>query len=126
MSNEQLFFGLSQVLRKFPKETGKFYITVAHIFLLCCKHCDINFLKWYVSPDRVLCHFCFKQKNVINKVLNIDSAKGSQMMISSIILLKTALDALPLLTTVKHTSSNLCIFIPFILSELLICINSSR
>lgn len=23
MSNEQLFFGLSQVLRKFPKETGK-------------------------------------------------------------------------------------------------------
>lgn len=23
MSNEQLFFGLSQFLRKFPKETGK-------------------------------------------------------------------------------------------------------
>lgn len=23
MSNEQLFFGLSQVLRKFPKETGR-------------------------------------------------------------------------------------------------------
>lgn len=23
MSNEQLFFGLSQALRKFPKETGK-------------------------------------------------------------------------------------------------------
>lgn len=23
MSNEELFFGLSQVLRKFPKETGK-------------------------------------------------------------------------------------------------------
>ena len=23
MSNEQLFFGLSQVLRKFPKETGE-------------------------------------------------------------------------------------------------------
>ena len=27
MSNEQLFFGLSQALRKFPKETGKFAAT---------------------------------------------------------------------------------------------------
>ncbi|XP_074264772.1 DNA mismatch repair protein MSH4-like [Silene latifolia] len=70
MSNEQLFFGLSQVLRKFPKET-----------------------------DRVLCHFCFKPK-VTNKVLASDSAKKSQIIISSIILLKTALDALPLLSTV--------------------------
>ncbi|KNA15413.1 hypothetical protein SOVF_098510 [Spinacia oleracea] len=70
MSNEQLFFGLSQVLRKFPKET-----------------------------DRVLCHFCFKPK-VTNKVLAGDSAKKSQIIISSIILLKTALDALPLLSTV--------------------------
>ncbi|KAK9668010.1 hypothetical protein RND81_13G028700 [Saponaria officinalis] len=70
MSNEQLFFGLSQVLRKFPKET-----------------------------DRVLCHFCFKPK-VTNKVLAADGAKKSQIIISSIILLKTALDALPLLSKV--------------------------
>ncbi|XP_075642758.1 DNA mismatch repair protein MSH4 [Castanea sativa] len=69
MSNEQLFFGLSQVLRKFPKET-----------------------------DRVLCHFCFKPKKVTNGVLGIDYARRSQMLISSIILLKTALDALPLLS----------------------------
>ncbi|CAO2819470.1 unnamed protein product [Amaranthus hypochondriacus] len=69
MSNEQLFFGLSQVLRKFPKET-----------------------------DRVLCHFCFKPK-VTSKVLAGDGARKSQMIISSIILLKTALDALPLLST---------------------------
>ncbi|KAL0312992.1 UNVERIFIED_CONTAM: DNA mismatch repair protein MSH4 [Sesamum radiatum] len=69
MSNEQLFFGLSQALRKFPKET-----------------------------DKVLCHFCFKQRKVTNGVLAIDNSRKSQILISSIILLKTALDALPLLS----------------------------
>ncbi|KAF8098214.1 hypothetical protein N665_0271s0031 [Sinapis alba] len=68
MSNEQLFYGLSQVLLKFPKET-----------------------------DRVLCHFCFKPKKVTEAVLGFDNTRRSQNMISSIILLKTALDALPLL-----------------------------
>lgn len=71
MTNEQLFFGLSQALRKFPKET-----------------------------DRVLCHFCFKPKKVTKEVLGIDNARSSQVLISSIILLKTALDALPLLSRV--------------------------
>ncbi|KAL5728374.1 MutS protein msh4 [Ranunculus cassubicifolius] len=71
MSNEELFFGLTQVLRKFPKET-----------------------------DRVLCHFCFKPKKVTNEVVRGDDAKRSQVLISSIILLKTALEALPLLSTV--------------------------
>ncbi|XP_008437055.2 DNA mismatch repair protein MSH4 [Cucumis melo] len=71
MSNEQLFFGLSQALRKFPKET-----------------------------DRVLCHFCFKQKKVTNEVLHPGDAKKSQNLISSIILLKTALEALPLLSKI--------------------------
>ncbi|KAK6157959.1 hypothetical protein DH2020_005273 [Rehmannia glutinosa] len=69
MSNEQLFFGLSQALRKFPKET-----------------------------DKVLCHFCFKQKKVSNGVLANDNSRKSQILISSVILLKTALDALPLLS----------------------------
>ncbi|XAR70476.1 hypothetical protein NMG60_11027331 [Bertholletia excelsa] len=72
MSNEQLFFGLSQVLRKFPKET-----------------------------DRVLCHFCFKPKKVTNEALSMDNyGRKSQILVSSIILLKTALDALPLLSKV--------------------------
>ncbi|MED6219937.1 MutS protein msh4 [Stylosanthes scabra] len=71
MSKEQLFFGLSQVLRKFPKET-----------------------------DRVLCHFCFKPKKVTNEALAVDHAKKSQVLVSSVILLKTALDALPLLSKV--------------------------
>ncbi|MED6157028.1 MutS protein msh4 [Stylosanthes scabra] len=71
MSNEQLFFGLCQVLRKFPKET-----------------------------DRVLCHFCFKPKKVTNEALAVDHAKKSQVLVSSVILLKTALDALPLLSKV--------------------------
>ncbi|KAL6550163.1 MutS protein msh4 [Orobanche minor] len=69
MSNEQLFFGLSQALRKFPKET-----------------------------DKVLCHFCFKQKKNNNAVQANDSSRKSQILISSIVLLKTALDALPLLS----------------------------
>ncbi|KAL9368821.1 hypothetical protein Peur_040020 [Populus x canadensis] len=77
MSNEQLFFGLSQALRKFPKET-----------------------------DRILCHFCFKPKRVTNEVLGADNARRSQVLISSIILLKTALDALPLLSkALKNATS---------------------
>ncbi|XP_058085648.1 DNA mismatch repair protein MSH4 isoform X6 [Magnolia sinica] len=71
MSNEELFFGVSQVLRKFPKET-----------------------------DRVLCHFCFKPKQVTNEVLGHANARKSQVLIASIILLKTALEALPLLSKV--------------------------
>ncbi|XP_010055480.2 DNA mismatch repair protein MSH4 [Eucalyptus grandis] len=81
MSNEQLFFGLSQVLRKFPKET-----------------------------DRILCHFCFKLKKVTSGSLGFDNARKSQLLISSIILLKTALDALPLLSTVlKEAKSSLLV-----------------
>ncbi|KAL8552800.1 hypothetical protein ACS0TY_001472 [Phlomoides rotata] len=71
MGNEQLFFGLSQALRKFPKET-----------------------------DKVLCHFCFKQKKVTNGVMASDSSRKSQILISSIVVLKRALDALPLLSKV--------------------------
>ncbi|KAK6947560.1 DNA mismatch repair protein MutS, C-terminal [Dillenia turbinata] len=77
MSNEQLFFGLSQVLRKFPKET-----------------------------DRVLYHFCFKPKKVTNEDVGVDNARKSQVMISSIILLKTALDALPLLSKVLKVAKS--------------------
>ncbi|KAF7126754.1 hypothetical protein RHSIM_Rhsim11G0009700 [Rhododendron simsii] len=77
MSNEQLFFSLSQVLRKFPKET-----------------------------DRVLCHFCFKPKKVTNEVSGIDNARKSQILISSVILLKTALDALPLLSKVLKDANS--------------------
>uniref|UniRef100_A0A251UEL6 Putative MUTS-like protein 4 n=1 Tax=Helianthus annuus TaxID=4232 RepID=A0A251UEL6_HELAN len=77
MTNEQLFFGLSQALRKFPKET-----------------------------DRVLCHFCFKPKKVTNEAVSIDNARRSQVLISSIIVLKTALDALPLLSKVLKDANS--------------------
>ncbi|KAK3039502.1 hypothetical protein RJ639_028084 [Escallonia herrerae] len=90
MSNEQLFFGLSQALRKFPKETGK------HKMKKYLEKCTHNCM----YPDRVLCHFCFKPKKVTNEVLVTDNARKSQNLISSIILLKTALDALPLLSKV--------------------------
>ncbi|KAH7665786.1 DNA mismatch repair protein MutS core domain-containing protein [Dioscorea alata] len=71
MSNEELFFGLSQGLCKFPKET-----------------------------DKVLSHFCFKPKKVTDVVLKPANGRKSQMLISSIIILKTALDALPFLSKV--------------------------
>ncbi|XP_057736638.1 DNA mismatch repair protein MSH4-like isoform X2 [Arachis stenosperma] len=69
MSKEQLFYGLCQILRKFPKET-----------------------------DMVLCHFCFKPKKVTNEALSVDHAEKSQVLVSSFILLKTTLDGLPLLS----------------------------
>lgn len=53
-----------------------------------------------LHSDRVLCHFCFKPKKVTNEVLSVDSSRKSQALISSVILLKTALDALPLLSKV--------------------------
>ncbi|XP_072093317.1 DNA mismatch repair protein MSH4 isoform X2 [Arachis hypogaea] len=79
MSKEQLFYGLCQVLRKFPKETE---------------------LYGSLNSDRVLCHFCFKPKKVTNEALSVDHAKKSQVLVSSVILLKTTLDALPLLSKV--------------------------
>ncbi|WOL04321.1 DNA mismatch repair protein MSH4 [Canna indica] len=69
MSNEELFFGLSQGLRKFPKET-----------------------------DKVLCRFCFKPKMVTEEALRPANSRKIQMLISDIIVLKTALDALPFLS----------------------------
>lgn len=71
MNNEELFFGLSQGLRKFPKET-----------------------------DKVLCHFCYKPKKVTEEVLKPANGRKSQLLISNIIILKTALDALPFLSKV--------------------------
>jgi DNA mismatch repair protein MSH4 len=50
--------------------------------------------------DRVLCHFCFKPKKVTIEAMSVDRAKKSQVLVSSVILLKTALDALPLLSKV--------------------------
>ncbi|XP_051216073.1 DNA mismatch repair protein MSH4 isoform X3 [Lolium perenne] len=71
VSNEELFFGLTQGLRKFPKES-----------------------------DKVLCHFCFKPKKVTDEVLKPANGRKSQMLISDIIVLKTALDAIPFLSKV--------------------------
>lgn len=63
-----------------------------------------NFYRPQLS-DRVLCHFCFKPKKVTEAVLGFDNTRRSQNMISSIILLKTALDALPLLAMVFFSFS---------------------
>jgi len=59
--------------------------------------------------DRVLCHFCFKAKKVTAEALAVDRAKKSQVLVSSVILLKTALDALPLLSKVplSHTHTRI-------------------
>ncbi|RYR03520.1 hypothetical protein Ahy_B06g082522 [Arachis hypogaea] len=53
------------------------------------------------EQDRVLCHFCFKPKKVTNEALSVDHAKKSQVLVSSVILLKTTLDALILLSKVS-------------------------
>uniref|UniRef100_A0A0D3GR21 DNA mismatch repair proteins mutS family domain-containing protein n=1 Tax=Oryza barthii TaxID=65489 RepID=A0A0D3GR21_9ORYZ len=71
MSNEELFFGLTQGLRKFPKES-----------------------------DKVLCHFCFKPKKDTDEVLKPANGRKSRGLISDIIVLKTALDAIPFLSKV--------------------------
>ncbi|XP_034580449.1 DNA mismatch repair protein MSH4 isoform X3 [Setaria viridis] len=71
VTNEELFFGLTQGLRKFPKES-----------------------------DKVLCHFCFKPKPVTDEVLKPANGRKSQMLISDIIILKTALDAIPFFSKV--------------------------
>ncbi|WOL03538.1 DNA mismatch repair protein MSH4 isoform X1 [Canna indica] len=78
MSNEELFFGLSQGLRKFPKET-----------------------------DKVLCRFCFKPKTVTEEALRPANSRKIQMLISDIIVLKTALDALPFLSKVLKDAKSL-------------------
>ncbi|XP_064976309.1 DNA mismatch repair protein MSH4-like isoform X1 [Musa acuminata AAA Group] len=78
MSNEELFFGLSQSLRKFPKET-----------------------------DKVLCRFCFKPKKVTEEVLRPANGRKIQILISDIIVLKTALDALPFLCKVLKDAKSL-------------------
>ncbi|XP_078442827.1 MUTS-like protein 4 isoform X1 [Wolffia australiana] len=90
MSNEELFFGLIQSLRKFPKET-----------------------------DRVLCQFAFKHNRVTAAVVGPPNSKRSQELISNIIVLKTALDALPFLSKeVKNAKS-------FLLSNIYktVCLN---
>ncbi|BBM99050.1 DNA mismatch repair protein MSH4 [Marchantia polymorpha subsp. ruderalis] len=78
-NNEQLFFGLSDVIQKFPKDT-----------------------------DRVLCSFCFRQKK--GSVDTTASTRRSQVLVAAIILLKEALDLLPLLSKVLQDakSSLLC------------------
>ncbi|KAG0452722.1 hypothetical protein HPP92_025386 [Vanilla planifolia] len=77
MNNEELFFGLVQVLRKFPKET-----------------------------DRVLCQFCYKTTKASGEAKKPESGRKSQMMISNIIILKTTLDALPLLSEVLKSAKS--------------------
>ncbi|MCD9646498.1 hypothetical protein HAX54_036370 [Datura stramonium] len=78
MSNEQLFFGLSQALRKFPKETV-----------------DVCFS----DLDRVLCHFCSRSsKRVTNEVLASDNGRAGPNYDIEHYSSKTALDALPLLS----------------------------
>lgn len=129
MRNEQLCFGLSQVLRKFPKETGKPQKERKKLnkvrkkkssgsLSINCFILNVSFL----HSDRVLCHFCFKPEKVTNEVLGVDYARKSQMLISSIILLKTALDALPLLSKVNMFA---CYDMPYDFSCTQVCLEVS-
>jgi hypothetical protein len=57
----------------------------------------------YDVLDKVLCHFCFKPKKVTDEVLKPANGRKSQMLISDIIVLKTALDAIPFLSKVLYS-----------------------
>ncbi|KAE8683991.1 DNA mismatch repair protein MSH4 [Hibiscus syriacus] len=70
MSNDQLFYGLSQILRKFPKGLG-----------------TLSFL--------------LQAKEITNEVLGMTMLRRAKL-ISSIVLLKTVLDVLPLLSKVLN------------------------
>lgn len=97
MSNEELFFSLSQVLRKFPKETGKLPLYVKWLLIVC----QLTVHLYNLCSDKVLCHFCFKPKKVTEEALRSTiKTRKVQMLISDIIVLKTALDALPFLSKV--------------------------
>lgn len=100
MSNEELFFGLTQGLRKFPKETGRI-----QSYQITCKMklANNNFFGPLLA-DKVLCHFCFKPKKVTDEVLKSPNGRKSQMLISDIIVLKIALDALPFLSMVNAST----------------------
>lgn len=54
--------------------------------------------------DKVLCHFCFKPRKVTEEVLKSVNGRKSQMLISDIIVLKTALDAIPFLSKVNKSA----------------------
>ncbi|KAF3772432.1 hypothetical protein EJ110_NYTH57954 [Nymphaea thermarum] len=58
------------------------------------------------KQDRVLCHFCFKQKRAVSKTFGLLNARKSQITIAHIILLKTALLALPLLLKVLKNAKS--------------------
>ena len=77
-----------------------FGILLESYYIFCCQ--SWSDLVHALHSDRVLCHFCFKPKKVTNEVAGADNARRSQVLISSIILLKTALDALPLLSKVNR------------------------
>ncbi|KAI5062102.1 hypothetical protein GOP47_0022641 [Adiantum capillus-veneris] len=79
-SNEKLFFRLSRVLLKFPKDI-----------------------------DWVLCHFCFWQKKTVDNATDSSSTRGrSWALVASIILLK-AVEVLPALGEVLKAGRSLLI-----------------
>ena len=112
MSNEELFFGLTQGLRKFPKESG-FSISSSPGALLSRRY-ELQSYKTFTPlqcPDKVLCHFCFKPKKVTDEVLKPANGRKSQLLISDIIVLKAALDGIPFLSKVLNSECCLGIYI---------------
>ncbi|KAI5084741.1 hypothetical protein GOP47_0000910 [Adiantum capillus-veneris] len=78
-SNEKLFFGLSRVLLKFPKDI-----------------------------DQVLCHFCFRQKKTVDNATDSSSTRGRSLpLVASIILLKEVVEVLPALREVLKAGRSL-------------------
>lgn len=58
--------------------------------------------QFIICPDKVLCRFCFKPKKVTDEVLRPANSRKIQILISDIIVLKTALDSLPFISKVNE------------------------
>ncbi|THU68773.1 hypothetical protein C4D60_Mb08t07380 [Musa balbisiana] len=67
----------------------------------------LSLRKFPKETDKVLCRFCFKPKKVTEEVLRPANGRKIQILISDIIVLKTALDALPFLSKVLKDAKSL-------------------
>ena len=100
ISSLDLWFCFSFLLRAGSHYLDNFYFA-SGLDKKLCPFCFLIHFYFVCGPDEVPCHFCFKPKKVTDEVLRPANGRKSQMLISSIIILKTALDALPFLSKVR-------------------------
>lgn len=93
------FLVCHRVFANFQKKLVSLYILLNKISHVGYLSNDYHQL-FNILLDKVLCRFCFKPKKVTEEVLRPANGRKIQILISDIIVLKTALDALPFLSKV--------------------------